>query len=143
ASSPSSWTWSRVNVRRCHHPALLAADSFARGGRRRPAQADGRAGRGQRRGGRVFAARRRLRRGNRRRSEEPANSDRPLGLRIDGGGRRDQEDSGQMIPARIENVVDLIGGTPLVRLRAMERGLPGIELWGKCEFKNPGGSVKD
>jgi len=40
-------------------------------------------------------------------------------------------------------VLDLIGGTPLVRLRSFERGLPGIELWGKCEWKNPGGSVKD
>ena len=48
-----------------------------------------------------------------------------------------------MIPARLESVVDLIGNTPLVRLRALEKGLDGIELWGKCEFKNPGGSVKD
>ncbi len=46
-------------------------------------------------------------------------------------------------PARCESVLDLIGGTPLVRLRSFERGLPGIELWGKCEWKNPGGSVKD
>jgi S-sulfo-L-cysteine synthase (O-acetyl-L-serine-dependent) len=48
-----------------------------------------------------------------------------------------------MIPARLESVVDLIGNTPLVRMRALEKGLAGIELWGKCEFKNPGGSVKD
>jgi cysteine synthase B len=43
-----------------------------------------------------------------------------------------------------ESVLDLIGGTPLVRLRQLERDIGGtIELWGKCEFKNPGGSVKD
>jgi S-sulfo-L-cysteine synthase (O-acetyl-L-serine-dependent) len=48
-----------------------------------------------------------------------------------------------MTPGRFDSVVDLVGGTPLVRLRALEKGLPGVELWGKCEFKNPGGSVKD
>jgi cysteine synthase A len=38
--------------------------------------------------------------------------------------------------------VDLIGRTPLVRLhRASER--TGSEILGKCEFLNPGGSVKD
>ncbi|MGD9762293.1 MAG: cysteine synthase A [Candidatus Binatia bacterium] len=38
--------------------------------------------------------------------------------------------------------VDLIGNTPLVRLRkASER--TGCEILAKCEFLNPGGSVKD
>ncbi|HVN85909.1 MAG TPA: cysteine synthase A [Candidatus Binatia bacterium] len=38
--------------------------------------------------------------------------------------------------------VDLIGNTPLVRLRhASEQ--TGCEILGKCEFLNPGGSVKD
>jgi cysteine synthase B len=41
----------------------------------------------------------------------------------------------------VDSVLDLIGGTPLLRLRRLE--LPGIELWAKCEFANPGGSVKD
>ena len=41
------------------------------------------------------------------------------------------------------SVVDLIGHTPLVRLRHFERETPGVELWAKCEFLNPGGSVKD
>ncbi len=37
---------------------------------------------------------------------------------------------------------DLIGNTPLVRLRqASER--TGCEILGKCEFMNPGGSIKD
>jgi S-sulfo-L-cysteine synthase (O-acetyl-L-serine-dependent) len=42
----------------------------------------------------------------------------------------------------VESVVDLIGDTPLVRLARMEPR-PGVEIWGKCEFQNPGGSVKD
>jgi cysteine synthase B len=42
-----------------------------------------------------------------------------------------------------DRITDLIGNTPLVRLRSFERDLPGIEIWCKCEFMNPGGSVKD
>ena len=41
-----------------------------------------------------------------------------------------------------ENVLDLIGRTPLIRLqKASEQ--TGCEIWGKCEFLNPGYSVKD
>src|SRR5580693_7715070 len=40
-------------------------------------------------------------------------------------------------------VLDLIGRTPLVRLRRFERETPGVELWAKAEWQNPGGSVKD
>jgi cysteine synthase B len=36
-----------------------------------------------------------------------------------------------------------IGRTPLVRLTAIERDLPGVELYAKAEWLNPGGSVKD
>ena len=49
-------------------------------------------------------------------------------------------DSGQR---RAENVLDLIGNTPLIRLRKFEAGLDGVELYGKAEWFNPGGSVKD
>ena len=42
-----------------------------------------------------------------------------------------------------EKITDLVGDTPIVRLPAYERGTPGVELWAKCEFLNPGGSVKD
>ncbi len=43
-----------------------------------------------------------------------------------------------------QSVVDLVGGTPLVRLRSVEqRAGAGVEIWAKCEFANPGGSVKD
>jgi S-sulfo-L-cysteine synthase (O-acetyl-L-serine-dependent) len=41
------------------------------------------------------------------------------------------------------SVLDLIGRTPLVRLRRFERDTPGVELYAKAEWQNPGGSVKD
>ncbi len=41
------------------------------------------------------------------------------------------------------SVVDLIGHTPLLRLRKFERDCPGVELYAKAEWLNPGGSVKD
>jgi len=41
------------------------------------------------------------------------------------------------------SVVDLIGRTPLVRLRRFERETPAVELYAKVEWQNPGGSVKD
>ncbi len=41
------------------------------------------------------------------------------------------------------SVLDLIGRTPLVRLLRFEREVPGVELWAKVEWQNPGGSVKD
>jgi S-sulfo-L-cysteine synthase (O-acetyl-L-serine-dependent) len=39
--------------------------------------------------------------------------------------------------------LELIGNTPLLRLERLTRDLPGIELLGKAEWFNPGGSVKD
>ena len=41
------------------------------------------------------------------------------------------------------SIVDLVGDTPLIRLRRIERDHPGVELYAKAEWKNPGGSVKD
>ncbi len=41
-----------------------------------------------------------------------------------------------------DDVAAAIGNTPLVRLSRLAEGLPG-RLLGKCEFMNPGGSVKD
>lgn len=42
------------------------------------------------------------------------------------------------------SVLELVGQTPLVRLRSLERRAGGaVEIWAKCEFANPGGSVKD
>jgi cysteine synthase B len=40
-------------------------------------------------------------------------------------------------------VLDLIGNTPLMRLKRFETGLQNVELYGKAEWFNPGGSVKD
>jgi cysteine synthase B len=41
------------------------------------------------------------------------------------------------------SVVDLIGNTPLLRLKKFEAGLNNVALYGKAEWFNPGGSVKD
>lgn len=41
-------------------------------------------------------------------------------------------------------ILDAIGDTPLVRLRGATGDLPDdVEVWAKCEWLNPGGSVKD
>src|SRR5260370_6463049 len=36
-----------------------------------------------------------------------------------------------------------IGNTPLIRLAKVDDDLPGVEIYAKAEFFNPGGSVKD
>jgi S-sulfo-L-cysteine synthase (O-acetyl-L-serine-dependent) len=41
------------------------------------------------------------------------------------------------------NLLQLIGHTPLIRMERIAHDLPGIEIYGKAEFFNPGGSVKD
>ena len=41
-----------------------------------------------------------------------------------------------------QNFLELVGNTPLVRLNAVSDAT-GCEIYGKCEFANPGGSVKD
>jgi cysteine synthase A len=40
------------------------------------------------------------------------------------------------------NTLELIGNTPLVLLKGASEAA-GCEIWGKCEFANPGSSVKD
>ncbi len=40
------------------------------------------------------------------------------------------------------DALDLIGNTPLVLLKGPSEAA-GCEIWGKCEFANPGASVKD
>ncbi|MEK6608838.1 MAG: cysteine synthase family protein [Myxococcota bacterium] len=56
----------------------------------------------------------------------------------------DARDLARIARARaVKSVVDLVGRTPLVRIRALARDLPKVELWAKCEWWNPGGSVKD
>jgi cysteine synthase B len=39
--------------------------------------------------------------------------------------------------------LDRIGNTPLLRLERLTRDLPGVQLLGKAEWLNPGGSIKD
>jgi len=41
------------------------------------------------------------------------------------------------------SLIERIGNTPLLRLDALTRDLPGLTLLGKAEWYNPGGSVKD
>ena len=41
-----------------------------------------------------------------------------------------------------DNILEVVGNTPVVRLDRIGAGLPA-ELFAKCEFLNPGGSVKD
>ncbi|MCC6393319.1 MAG: cysteine synthase family protein [Bryobacterales bacterium] len=41
------------------------------------------------------------------------------------------------------SLLSAIGNTPLIRLERIAAGLPGVEIYGKAEFLNPGGSVKD
>ena len=41
------------------------------------------------------------------------------------------------------DVIGNIGNTPLLRLEKVTRAFPGIEIYGKAEYFNPGGSVKD
>jgi len=51
--------------------------------------------------------------------------------------------SGPVTPAIGVSVLDLIGRTPLIRLRRIEQECPGVEIYAKAEWQNPGGSVKD
>jgi cysteine synthase B len=47
-------------------------------------------------------------------------------------------------PAAIgERNVDLVGGTPLLELPNISAEVPGVRIFGKAEWRNPGGSVKD
>jgi len=41
------------------------------------------------------------------------------------------------------SLLDRIGNTPLIRLERLTAHLPGIQILGKAEWNNPGGSVKD
>ncbi len=47
-----------------------------------------------------------------------------------------------MMKGALSHITDAIGGTPIIRLNRVAEGLRA-ELYGKCEFLNPGGSHKD
>ena len=42
-----------------------------------------------------------------------------------------------------QDVLSLVGNSPLVRLQTLTRDYPEVELYAKAEWSNPGGSVKD
>ena len=46
-------------------------------------------------------------------------------------------------PVLGQRTTDRIGNTPLLRLARIAADLPGVELLGKAEWLNPGGSIKD
>jgi cysteine synthase B len=41
------------------------------------------------------------------------------------------------------SLLEQIGNTPLLRLAKLDADYPGVEIYAKAEFFNPGGSVKD
>src|ERR1043166_452984 len=51
--------------------------------------------------------------------------------------------AGPLAPEIGVSILDLIGRTPLIRLRQIEKSCPGVEIYAKAEWQNPGGSVKD
>jgi cysteine synthase B len=44
---------------------------------------------------------------------------------------------------KMESIVEAVGNTPMVRLRSLEKETPGVKIYLKLEYANPGGSVKD
>src|ERR1700758_3941193 len=50
--------------------------------------------------------------------------------------------SAMAAPRLVDNVLELVGDTPLVGLRVLGAG-PRAAVWAKMEQANPGGSVKD
>jgi cysteine synthase A len=47
-----------------------------------------------------------------------------------------------MIAMRADNISQLIGNTDLLKIESLSR-LTGCDIYVKCEFQNPGGSIKD
>jgi cysteine synthase B len=47
-------------------------------------------------------------------------------------------------PERVDSILDLVGHTPLIEIRQLQRDLsPRVHIYAKLEGLNPGGSVKD
>jgi cysteine synthase B len=44
---------------------------------------------------------------------------------------------------RLDRITEAVGETPLVRLRHVAKDTPGVQVYLKLEYANPGGSVKD
>jgi S-sulfo-L-cysteine synthase (O-acetyl-L-serine-dependent) len=43
----------------------------------------------------------------------------------------------------LSDLLSLIGKTPLIHIPSLTAEMPGVEIYGKAEYFNPGGSVKD
>ena len=43
---------------------------------------------------------------------------------------------------KTSSIINLIGNTPLIKLKHASE-ITGCEIYGKAEFMNPGGSIKD
>src|SRR6202795_258063 len=52
-------------------------------------------------------------------------------------------DSSASTPAIGRSLLDCMGNTPLLRLERLGRDYPNAQFYGKAEWLNPGGSVKD
>ena len=51
--------------------------------------------------------------------------------------------SNQALAPAVRRLEETVGRTPLLAIRRLATHLPGIELYAKAEWLNPGGSVKD
>lgn len=49
----------------------------------------------------------------------------------------------RFLKGRFDSIAEAVGRTPLVRLRHVAPQAPGVSVYAKLEFANPGGSVKD
>ncbi len=49
----------------------------------------------------------------------------------------------RFLKGRFDSIAEAVGRTPLVRLRHVAPQAPGVEVYAKLEYANPGGSVKD
>ena len=49
----------------------------------------------------------------------------------------------QLARTEAEPLLATVGNTPLLRLDKIAREFPGVEIFAKAEYFNPGGSVKD
>src|SRR5262245_22907045 len=49
----------------------------------------------------------------------------------------------QLTRTQAESLLSTIGNTPLIRLERVSPEFPGVEIFAKAEYFNPGGSVKD
>lgn len=66
---------------------------------------------------------------------------------LSGTTSRTESERGEEKPraaVRAQNILDLVGNTPLLHLRRIARGIsPRVKIYAKLEGFNPGGSVKD